>query len=235
MLPVRSPPASTTVTPTTASPIPDHGELWCIPTTAVPTKNGITTVWHGLRFGYRLTRKLYLDGPSLKAEYTLINLAPFDLRFVWSPHALLSMERRSSWRWKARPPSGGVMTATATTCNGPSSGRCSRTAATPTTRPPADLSLPGAAPAAQGVEGLLDRAGVRAARVFYPSRGRSLRIEFTSADLAAYWSIWINTGGWAGHRHAVLAARPAASTSSTAPSATAPQPRQRPPVAATGR
>ena len=43
---------------------PDHGELWGLPTTAVPTKDGITTVWHGLRFGYRLTRKLYLEGPT---------------------------------------------------------------------------------------------------------------------------------------------------------------------------
>src|SRR5947209_15555975 len=50
--------------------VPDHGELWGLPTTAVPAKDGITTVWHGLRFGYRLTRKLYLDGPSVRAEYT---------------------------------------------------------------------------------------------------------------------------------------------------------------------
>jgi len=63
-------------------PVPDHGEIWSLPTTAVPTKDGITTVWHGLRFGYRLTRKLYLDGPSVIAENTLINLAPFEFRFV---------------------------------------------------------------------------------------------------------------------------------------------------------
>src|SRR5690349_5203289 len=31
--------------------IPDHGEIWSLPTTAVPTRDGITTVWHGLRFG----------------------------------------------------------------------------------------------------------------------------------------------------------------------------------------
>src|SRR5205807_8664921 len=72
--------------------VPDHGELWGLPTTAVPTKDGITTVWHGLRFGYRLTRKLFLDGPTVIADYTLINLAPFDFWFVWSMHALMSME-----------------------------------------------------------------------------------------------------------------------------------------------
>src|SRR5580658_3909458 len=72
--------------------VPDHGELWGIPTTtAVPTKDGITTVWHGLRFGYRLTRKLYLQGSSIIAEYTLMNLAPFEFRFVWAMHSLMSM------------------------------------------------------------------------------------------------------------------------------------------------
>ena len=71
--------------------VPDHGELWGLPTTAVPAKDGITCVWHGLRFGYRLTRKLHLDGPSVVADYALVNLAPFEFRFVWSQHVLLSM------------------------------------------------------------------------------------------------------------------------------------------------
>jgi len=63
--------------------IPDHGELWGLPTMAVPTRNGITTVWNGLRFGYRLTRKLHLEQSSILADYTLVNLAPFEFRFVW--------------------------------------------------------------------------------------------------------------------------------------------------------
>src|SRR5206468_2791713 len=73
--------------------VPDHGELWGLPTTSVPATGGITTVWHGLRFGYRLTRKLSLDpdGPALTAEYTLNNVAPFEFHFVWAMHALLAM------------------------------------------------------------------------------------------------------------------------------------------------
>ncbi len=71
--------------------VPDHGEIWPLPTTAVPTKNGITTVWHGLRFGYRLTRKLFLQENALVAEYSLINLSPFVFRFVWGPMAHLSV------------------------------------------------------------------------------------------------------------------------------------------------
>src|SRR5271154_7342510 len=73
-------------------PVPDHGELWGIPaSTAVPTRDGITVVWHGLRFGYRLTRKLFLEEDSVVADYTLINLAPFEFRFVWAMHSLMSL------------------------------------------------------------------------------------------------------------------------------------------------
>lgn len=72
--------------------IPDHGELWALPTTCVPTRDGITTVWHGLRFGYRLTRKLFLQEFCISAEYTLINLSPFDFPFFWTPQILLSVQ-----------------------------------------------------------------------------------------------------------------------------------------------
>src|SRR5688500_10994849 len=73
--------------------VPDHGELWGLPTTAVPTKGGITTVWHGLRFGYRLTRKLYLEEASIVAAYTLVNLSPFDFHFVWAQHPIMALSR----------------------------------------------------------------------------------------------------------------------------------------------
>src|ERR1700677_2873620 len=87
--------------------VPDHGELWGIPTTtAVPTKDGITTVWNGLRFGYRLTRKLYLESSTIIAEYDLMNLAPFEFRFVWAMHSLMSLiqpveiqVQQKSFRW----------------------------------------------------------------------------------------------------------------------------------------
>jgi hypothetical protein len=43
--------------------------------------------------------------------------------------------------------------------------------------------------------------------VSYPSRGRSLRMEYASeSGLAAYWGIWMNSGGWGGHRHFAIEA-----------------------------
>ena len=41
--------------------------------------------------GYRLARKLYLEDNSIVAEYTQVNLAPFEFRFIWAQHALLAM------------------------------------------------------------------------------------------------------------------------------------------------
>jgi hypothetical protein len=179
--------------------VPDHGELWGVPTTSVPAKNGITTVWHGLRFGYRLTRKLSLEGPSLTAEYTLVNLAPFEFRFVWAQHALLAME-------------------------GPVelSVRQNRLRLSHDARGN-DIQRPFDWDSSEGDMGLLDHPSMMPAgngwkifsldpistpvTVHYPRRPhvRKLHISYASeAGMPAYWGIWINTGGWAGHRHLAL-------------------------------
>ena len=177
--------------------VPDHGELWGVPTTSVPAKNGITTVWHGLRFGYRLTRKLSLEGPALTADYTLVNLAPFEFRFVWAQHALLAMnsavelklnrgryrlshdakgtDLQQSFEWGGQVPAG-LET----------------------------LDRPSTLPAGGGWKIFSTDPIGGACVVAYPDRGdrRQLTIDYRSEDgLPAYWGIWINTGGWAGHRH----------------------------------
>jgi hypothetical protein len=36
----------------------------------------------------------------------------------------------------------------------------------------------------------------------YPARERRVTMEYKSEDgMAAYWGVWINTGGWGSHRH----------------------------------
>jgi hypothetical protein len=178
--------------------VPDHGELWGLPTTAVPTKNGITTVWHGLRFGYRLTRKLYLDEASIVAEYTLVNLAPFDFYFVWAQHPILSV---------AQSPSISL---------GDDANRAFRfshsSGSVPADLPfewPSlaadrnlDLSKPADLPASATWKVFSQDPINTPLTVRYPSRNRSLRIEYGSeAGLPAYWGLWFNSGAWGGHRH----------------------------------
>ena len=168
--------------------VPDHGELWGLPTMAVPTKNGITTVWHGLRFGYTLSRKLYLEGPAIIAEYTLLNRAPFEFHFVWAQHGLLAMtvpvqlhlnddktmryshdakgiEHREKFEW---PALGDL-----------------------------NMSVPEQLPAKRGWKIFAEHPIRKPLLIQYPTRNRSLEASYSSPDgLEAYWGIWINTGGW---------------------------------------
>ncbi|MGB7160536.1 MAG: hypothetical protein WBD40_20895 [Tepidisphaeraceae bacterium] len=173
--------------------VPDHGELWGIPTVAVPTKDGITTVWHGLRFGYRLTRKLYLDGAGLTAEYKLVNLAPFDLRFVWAAHPLLAQSGEVEIDL-------GVGTSCRLSHDADGNER-GETFTWPRVGDD-DLSRLDALPAKRGWKGYCVDPISKPAVIRYLARGRQLAIAFASdGAVPAYWGVWINTGGWAGHRH----------------------------------
>jgi len=168
--------------------VPDHGEIWPLPTTAVPTRDGITTVWTGLRFGYRLTRKLYLDGPKIVAEYTLVNLAPFPFYFVWMPHALLSTASPLSIELGPVEMLGdGVEQVW------------------PQVAESLTFTQSNALPAG----GIWKRFGVRAiqapAIVGYSQRSRQLSISYGSdSKVPAYWTVWLNTGGSAGQTNAAV-------------------------------
>lgn len=175
--------------------VPDHGELWGLPTTAVPTRDGITTVWHGLRFGYRLTRKLYLEGSSVVADYTLINLAPFDFWFVWSMHALMSME--SPVRLNPGEASEFHLLDDAA----PSTTQL-HTFTWPLVPDGGDLSDPARLPAGCAWQAIGTKPLNSPLTVEYTARHRRARIEFIADDdVQAYCGVWINTGGWLRHRH----------------------------------
>jgi hypothetical protein len=174
--------------------VPDHGELWGIPTTAaVPTKDGITTVWHGLRFGYRLTRKLYLQDSSIVAEYSLNNLAPFEFQFVWALHSLMSM---------VQPVELSVDQSRFRLSHDATGSRIDTEFTWPSTAPGENLSNLESLPPKRSWKSFSADAIESAFLVSYPARKRSLRIEYKSEDgMPAYWGLWINTGGWAGNRH----------------------------------
>jgi hypothetical protein len=178
--------------------VPDHGELWGLSTVAVPTKDGITTVWHGLRFGYRLTRKLYLDGPSVVAEYTLINLSPFEFRFVWAQHALLSMTSPIELKLLQ-----GIPFSVSHDHDGKS---INQPFPWPVTAAGDDLSRPGELPHKRGWKVFSADPIASVATVYYPERARQLQIQYVSQDATGYWGMWINTGGWESHRHIAVEA-----------------------------
>lgn len=174
--------------------VPDHGELWALPTTAVPTRDGITTVWDGLRFGYRFTRNLYLEGPSVVAEYTLANLAPCEFRFVWASHPLMSMAAPVELDLPAGAPFRFSHDAFGHEIDQPF--------AWPTTPRGDDLSRPAELVSKYGWKVFSANPIEGPVVVRYPARGRRVTVEYASADaMPAYWGIWVNTGGWGTHRH----------------------------------
>ena len=180
--------------PYNAVNIPDHGELWGLPTVAVPTKDGITTVWNGLRFGYRLTRKLSLEADaSIVARYTLVNLAPFPFRFVWAQHALKAMSQPVEIQLADGTPmrlshdaEGNLIDRNFTW---PASGSD-------------NFSRPGDLPTERGWKLFSTEPITTPVTIRYPNRSRQLRIAFASDDqVPGYWGIWIDNGGWARHHH----------------------------------
>jgi hypothetical protein len=172
---------------------PDHGELWGLPTTSVPTHDGITTVWHGLRFGYRLTRKLYLDGPAVIAEYTLVNLAPLPFHFIWAMHALMSskspVEIDFGSPLKFRRSHGNAFEGQPGDFDWPEA------------LPGLDLSQIAKLPAEQSYKSFSHEPIAQPVTIRYPARKRSATLGFNSEALRAFWGVWINTGGWQHHQH----------------------------------
>ena len=183
--------------PYNAVNIPDHGELWGVPTMAVPTRDGITTVWNGLRFGYRLTRKLSLEDASIVARYTLVNLSPFPFRYVWALHALMSLAQPVQVQLPPR--------AAMRLSHDAAGNEINETFAWPAAPTGEDFSRPADLPAKRGWK-LFSNDPIRSpAMIRYPERSRAVELEFASDEgVEAYWGIWINTGGWAQHQHIAL-------------------------------
>jgi hypothetical protein len=173
--------------------VPDHGEVWALPTVAAPAKDGIITEWHGLRFGYTLSRKLWLDGPTIHAEYSVQNLAPFDFQFTWAMHSLMSLHSPVELEMPA---------GTFRLSHDHQMQRLDTPFTWPRTESGQDFSRPHNLPQKRGWKLFSTDPIAGPAIVRYPSRRRSLQIEYGSDDnLPAYWGLWINTGGWVTHHH----------------------------------
>ncbi len=180
--------------------IPDHGELWGLPTTAVPTKNGITTVWHGLRFGYTFSRKLYLDDAAIVAEYSLLNRAPFEFFFVLAAHLQMSM---------ASPVELTLPAGEYRLSHGSEGADLQRPFTWPHVAEGTDLSNLSNLPEKYSWKAYshkpIDEPGI----IRYPKRNRKITLEFDSEPppapdamaLKAYWGVWVSTGGWQAQRH----------------------------------
>jgi hypothetical protein len=167
----------------------------------VPTKVGLTTVWHGLRFGYTFTRKLYLEGPSIIAEYSLLNRAPFEFRYMWGAHPLMSM---------TSPVELDVPPGTWLLDHG-IEGDTPRVFDWPNVAEGCDLSRLASLPEKRAWKVFSMTPIQEPAAIRYPTRGRKVTIEYEAQESrddegiiggpTAYWGVWVTTGGWGSQRH----------------------------------
>jgi len=73
--------------------LPDHGEVWSLDWDCAASGNSLEAHVYGLRFPYRLSKRIYFkDKATLRIDYALQNLSPFDMDFIWAAHAMFALE-----------------------------------------------------------------------------------------------------------------------------------------------
>lgn len=74
------------------TPIPDHGELWCLPWQHELSAQSLYLHMYGVRFPYHFEKWITLaeDSGAYTIRYRITNLSPFALNYIWSAHPLFA-------------------------------------------------------------------------------------------------------------------------------------------------
>jgi hypothetical protein len=78
--------------PFLASQLPDHGDVWCLPSVAeiVGEDVRLTTPMRSLPL--RFSKKIQIQESKVRLDYEGTNLSPATVKFLWSAHPLLQVE-----------------------------------------------------------------------------------------------------------------------------------------------
>lgn len=78
--------------PFAASKLPDHGDVWCLPSSieTVAEKIRLTTSLRSLPL--RFTKEVQLREKTVRIDYAATNLSQSTVKFLWSAHPLLAVE-----------------------------------------------------------------------------------------------------------------------------------------------
>jgi len=78
--------------PFAASRLPDHGDVWCLPSSieTVAEKIRLTTSFRSLPL--RFTKEIQLRENAVRLGYEARNLSQSSVKFLWSAHPLLTVE-----------------------------------------------------------------------------------------------------------------------------------------------
>jgi hypothetical protein len=73
--------------------LPDHGEVWSLNWDLHQESDFLGFSVHGVRLPYSLSRRVAFTDPArLRLSYTLENLSPFEMPYLWSSHPMLRVE-----------------------------------------------------------------------------------------------------------------------------------------------
>jgi hypothetical protein len=79
--------------PWAGTKISDHGEVWSLDWDFDAGKDSITMSVHGIRFPYRLVKKVYFKNEStIRIDYMAENLSAFDMDFLWTAHPMMQVD-----------------------------------------------------------------------------------------------------------------------------------------------
>jgi hypothetical protein len=73
--------------------LPDHGEIWTLPASYELTDNSIIFTINGVKMPYVFCKKIYFNSETtICIDYTVKNLSPFELDYLWAAHLMLDSE-----------------------------------------------------------------------------------------------------------------------------------------------
>ena len=76
-------------------PLPDHGDVWCLPATAEVVGEQVRFTTSLASLPLRFTKSVQLQGSSVRFEYEVTNLSQTTVKFLWSAHPLLNVQPKA--------------------------------------------------------------------------------------------------------------------------------------------
>jgi galactose mutarotase-like enzyme len=70
--------------------LPDHGEVWSVPWQYETEEKSVHLWVFGVRFPYKLEKKVSIEGNCIRIHYGVVNLSGFDFDFIWAAHPLFN-------------------------------------------------------------------------------------------------------------------------------------------------
>ena len=174
--------------------LPDHGDVWCLPSTAELVGEQLRFTTSLASLPLRFVKSVQLQESTVRLEYELANRGESAVNFLWSAHPLLNVDPKAeivlpaevnevevSWSKDERL--------------GRHGDRCLWPIATERSGRSVDLSEVLGPQTGTAEKLFTPRLAQGCCGIFLPERNESIVFRFDS-DIVRYVGIWICQGGW---------------------------------------